>query len=88
MFGKEQPESFTAGILKVIGVGLILFSLMVLFLWFADAFGEPSNLDGKVDIFESTTTMELFFNGGVLLALGCITLGVGRILQVLENRNT
>ena len=28
------------------------------------------------------------FHAGVLLALGGITLGVGRILQVLENRNT
>ena len=84
MSGKEEPESFTSGLLIIIGVGLILFSLLVLFLWFADVFLES---DQEAYIFASTTSMELFFNGGVLLALGCITLGVGRILQVLENRS-
>ncbi|MBL6839385.1 MAG: hypothetical protein ISQ82_01325 [Rhodobacteraceae bacterium] len=48
---------------------------MVLLLWFVDAFRDPSDIEGWVEFFATTTDMELFFNGGVLLALGCITLG-------------
>ena len=87
MSGKEEPESFTAGLLKVVGIALIMSSILVLLLWFVDAFRDPSNDEFWDEFFATTTDMELFFNGGVLLALGCITLGVGRILQVLENRS-
>ena len=87
MFGKEEPESFTVGLLKVVGIALIMSSIMVLVLWFVDASRDPSNVEGWAEFFETTTDMELFFNGGVLLALGCITFGVGRIIQVLESRN-
>ena len=81
--------SATADFVRTMGWFVIAGSAWLLLLSFVGAFGEPQ--EGETEetrmLFETISPIDQFFQGGVLFALGCIMIGVGRILQVLENRN-
>jgi len=80
--------SATADFVRSMGWFVIAGSAWLLLLSFVGAFGDNVDADKETRmLFESIKPIDQFFQGGVLFALGCITIGVGRILQVLENRN-
>ena len=79
--GDYKTISRVADFVQVCGIFTLCLALFPVFIFVGSAFGDDP------EAFARAYQSDQLFHSGVLLALGGIAIGVGRILQVLENRN-
>lgn len=87
MFGKDDYKKISrvADSIQALSVFVFIIAMFPV-LAVVTAFVEGAQNEGS-DAVANVWMNGQIFHAGVLLALGGITLGVGRILQVLENRS-
>ena len=83
MSGKDDYKKISrvADFVQFLGIFTLCLASFPVFIFVGSAFS------GDPEAFKSVYQADQLFHSGVLLALGGIAIGVGRILQVLENRS-